>query len=450
MQESASPSNRNYRQYIAPVIAMLAAFVVYYCMYGFRKPFTVAAWEGATVFGVLQLKTAMAIAQVFGYTLAKLWGTRVCSGVSYNRLIYLLYTCIFFAGLSLLSLPYLGDYMVVGMFFNGLSLGMVWGLVMRPLEGRQLTEFLIAGLCVSFIIAGGHVKSTGAFFLQDSQWFADTFNKNEAWMPFVTSMIYLPFLVVAALVLFKMPRPTNDDKIARHERKTMEAADRLAFLKHHAVCLIPLAITYFLLTAFRDYRDLFQKEMFVSLGIESADAFARSEEIVAFGVIVVLSIFVFIKKSLPALVVCHVVMAGGLFFCGLVTWLMRAGHMEGMNWMVLSGFGAYVCYIAFHCIVFERMVAYTRAPGNSVFALMLFDFIGYVAATGLMVISDLFFVDVLKNQNHLDFFVGFTWILTFVGGGAVLVSMAFVTRLTVWGRQTSNEVVETPQTGVVQ
>ncbi len=32
--------------------AALAAFGVYFCMYGFRKPFTVASFEGLAYFGV--------------------------------------------------------------------------------------------------------------------------------------------------------------------------------------------------------------------------------------------------------------------------------------------------------------------------------------------------------------------------------------------------------------
>ena len=44
------------------------------------------------------------------------------------------------------------------MFFNGLPLGMIGGLVVRYLEGRRASELLLAALSCSFIVASGAVK----------------------------------------------------------------------------------------------------------------------------------------------------------------------------------------------------------------------------------------------------------------------------------------------------
>ena len=52
------------------------------------------------------------------------------------------------------------------MFANGLSLGLVFGLVLGFLEGRRVTEALIAGLCASFILADGIMKSVGTWLLE--------------------------------------------------------------------------------------------------------------------------------------------------------------------------------------------------------------------------------------------------------------------------------------------
>ena len=42
---------------------------------------------------------------------------------------------------------------------------MVFGLVLGFLEGRQTTELLAAGLCASFILADGIMKSVGQNFI---------------------------------------------------------------------------------------------------------------------------------------------------------------------------------------------------------------------------------------------------------------------------------------------
>lgn len=415
-----------FRQYVGPVLAMAAAFVVYYCMYAFRKPYGAASWDGEFFGTAIQVKTALAVSQIIGYAWAKLIGTRICSGIRYERVVYVLLGCMLFAWLSLLALPYLGAYKFVAMFFNGLSLGMIWGFVMRPLEGRAMTEMLIAGLCVSFIIASGDVKSTGKW-LMGTEYFTTNFGGNEAWMPFLTASIYFPFLILGAIALFALPQPTDLDRQTRSERRGMRAEDRRAFLRHHLVLLIPLGFTYFLLTAYRDFRDTFQAEIFASLEITDSSAFSTTERYVAFGVVAILSIFIFIKNSRLALAVCHWVMAIGLIFCGLSTWMLKAGILSGYWWMVMAGLGAYICYIAFHCIVFERMVAYTRSPGNAVFAMMIFDFVGYVAAILFMIVADL-----LKESNHLEVLVMFTWALTIGGAGAIFVSLYSIRRLAVF------------------
>ncbi len=74
----------------APVFsayAILTSFVVYFSMYAFRKPFAAATFENQYFFGSnLELKTALVISQIIGYTISKYLGIKVCSEVhSENR-----------------------------------------------------------------------------------------------------------------------------------------------------------------------------------------------------------------------------------------------------------------------------------------------------------------------------------------------------------------------------
>ncbi len=58
--------------------AAFAAFGVYFCMYGFRKPFTVASFEGLSYFGV-DYKILIIIAQAIGYFISKFIGIKFIS-----------------------------------------------------------------------------------------------------------------------------------------------------------------------------------------------------------------------------------------------------------------------------------------------------------------------------------------------------------------------------------
>ena len=50
--------------------AIAVSFSTYFCMYGFRKAFSVARFEDQAVW-IFDLKIALVISQIVGYTLAK-------------------------------------------------------------------------------------------------------------------------------------------------------------------------------------------------------------------------------------------------------------------------------------------------------------------------------------------------------------------------------------------
>ena len=60
------------------VYAMVASFSTYACMYAFRKPFTVATFEGLSWAGI-DYKIVLITAQVLGYTASKFIGIKVVS-----------------------------------------------------------------------------------------------------------------------------------------------------------------------------------------------------------------------------------------------------------------------------------------------------------------------------------------------------------------------------------
>src|SRR5579871_4814655 len=104
----------------------LTSFVVYACMYGFRKPFTAASYSGITFFHI-SYKVVLVIAQVLGYMLSKFYGIRFIAGMRPERRAGYIVLLIFVAWASLLLFAFVpAPYNFIFMFINGLPLGMVW------------------------------------------------------------------------------------------------------------------------------------------------------------------------------------------------------------------------------------------------------------------------------------------------------------------------------------
>src|SRR6266511_5070902 len=261
--------------------AIAAAFTTYFCMYAFRKPFAAATFEGEYFLGsAVALKTAIVISQIFGYALSKYIGIKVCSEVSSARRAVTLVTLIIWAELALVAYGLVPNSLkTVAIFFNGLPLGMVWGLVVWYLEGRRTSELLLAGLSCSYIVSSGIVKDLGRAMMDGgvAVWWSHVplvghfissglGKVSEGWMPATIGLHFLPVFLVAVWMLNQLPRPNDADVTARSKRQTLSGADRLAFIRQFLPGLALLCIAYFFLTAYRDFRDNYQVEIFDGLG----------------------------------------------------------------------------------------------------------------------------------------------------------------------------------------
>lgn len=400
--------------------AMTAAFGTYFCMYAFRKPFSAAEFDGETFLGSeVTLKTAFVISQVIGYTLSKYAGIKVLSELSHSRRAKVLVALIVLAQLALLlfgALPAEGK--VFAIFLNGLPLGMVWGLVVSYLEGRQTSELLLAGLSCSFIIASGVVKDIGRWMMAD-------LGVSEAWMPVaVGSLFLIPFFGFVTL-LNQIPEPTPADIEKRVKRPPMTAAQRRHFVASFLPGLAAILLVYFFLTAFRDFRDNYGVELFRELGYENKPAvFSQSELVVAFGVMVAMALLNLIKDNRWGLMAAFGIMIFGMCLVGIGTYLLEAGSIDGMTWMILTGLGAYLTYVPYNSVLFDRMIAYTRVQGTAVFAIYLADALGYTGSVGIQLYKDLG----QSSESRLGFFTGYSYLLCIVGVALLLFSAAYFWR----------------------
>ena len=92
--------------------------------------------------------------------------------------------------------------------------------------------------------------------------------------------------------------------------------------------------------------------------------------------------------------------------------------------MILIGFGAYLAYVPFGAVLFERIMASTKAVGTAVFAIYLCDAVGYTGSVGIQLYKDL-------GQPQLDYYQFlrlFTYTMAFVGTTLFAISSVYFYR----------------------
>lgn len=391
--------------------AAVAAFAAYFAMYGFRKPFTAGIFEGTFPGTEVTLKTAYVLSQVIGYVISKYIGVKVCSETTGMRRGVLLVSFIVFAEASLVLFAVLPPaWRTLAMFANALPLGMIWGLIVSYLEGRRCSDFVLAGLCGSFIVASGAVKDIGLWLMND-------FGIPEIWMPAATGALFLPVFFLAVGGLAHLPPPGPADEALRVRRVPMDKHSRRAFLRRFLPGLALLFALYFLLTAYRDFRDNYGIEIFTGLGygVHDAGLFTRTEIPVAIGALAALAAINWIRDNRRALTVMFLIMIGGMAIMFISTYLARAGWISGLSWMIATGLGTYLTYVPFNAVFFERLMAATGSVGTAVFGIQLADSIGYSGSALVQLFKDLG----QNDMTRLVFFQDFSLLL----GGAGVISL---------------------------
>jgi hypothetical protein len=394
----------------------LAAFGTYACMYGFRKPFTAGTYVDAP-FGP-GAKAWLVGAQVLGYTLSKIIGIRVISEMNPARRRITLLGLIAFAEVALLLFAVVpAPFHTVCLFFNGLPLGLVFGLVLGFLEGRRLTEAFVAGLCASFILADGIAKSAGATLLAA--------NIPEPWMPAVAGLMFALPLLGFVWMLGRIPAPDAADVIARSERTPLDAAGRRAFLGRHGAGLILITLAYTLITVLRSFRADFAPELWAGLGTRTLPGlFTRSEMWVALAVIGVNALTVRIRDNRTAFFASIGVACAGLCLVAVALVLQSVGNLQPFTFMVLLGIGLYLPYVAVHTTVFERLIAFTRETGNIGFLMYLADAGGYLGYVGVMLVKN----NGLVGTELLPSFIRLSWAVVILAALAFIAAAVFFAR----------------------
>ena len=387
------------------IYAAIVVFLAYTMIFGFRKSFTVATFDGIMVAGY-SYKTMLVISQVLGYMLAKFYGIKYISELKRTgrgTIILVLTAISWLSWLCFALIPV--PYNIAFLFINGFPLGMLWGVVFSYIEGRRGTDFIGATLAVSFIFASGFVRSAGGWLMLE-------FQLSEFWVPFYTGLLFAVPLLLFVYLMEKIPPPEAQDISERMERTPMSAAQRNTFLKTFLPGLIACILIYTFATIFRDIRDNFGAEMWKEMGYFNQPAiFTKTETPITLIILLLIGSMVMIRNSFKALLVAHAFIGLGFLLAGLSTIAFTYNQLSPLWWMTTVGLGLYMVYIPFNAVFFERLIATFKYAGNVGFLIYLADSFGYIGSVGVLLSKEVFRV----QMNWVSFFSNSVILLSVIG-----------------------------------
>ena len=385
--------------------AAITVFLTYTMVFGFRKSFTVATFDGITIAGY-SYKTILVISQMLGYMLAKFYGIKYISELRRHgrgQIIIFLTSISWLSWLFFALVP--APFNILFLFINGFPLGMLWGVVFSYVEGRRSTDFIGATLAVSFIFASGFVKTVGA-------WLMLTFQVTELWVPFFTGLVFAGPLLLFVYLIERIPPPDEKDVTYRMNRVPMLVKDRKRFVNLFLPGLVACILIYVFATIFRDMRDNFSAEMWKEMGFfDKPELFAKTETPITIIILVLIGSMVLIRNSFKALMLSHLFIGIGFILAGLSSLMFIEKNLEPVWWMTMVGLGLYMVYIPFNSVFFERLIASFKHTGNVGFLIYLADSFGYVGSVGVMLSKEIFKVQL----NWVTFFSNSVIILSIFG-----------------------------------
>lgn len=381
---------------ISTFAIVVSVFLCYTGMYAVRKSFLAGQYTALFLGYGIDAKTVLVISQVLGYMVSKFVGIKIISEMPKSKRSKWLISFISFALLMLALFAVVpGEWKIVALFFNGLPLGMVFGIVFSYIEGRKNTEMLAAALSATFIFSTGLVKTVGLILMKD-------FNTDEYTMPFYTGLLFFPLFLFSVWILNKSKDPDASDIKARSERVPMYRKERKEFIKANGVGYFGLVAIYILLTVVRDFRDNFIVEFWAEQGYSGSPQIVTLTEIpVAIIVLAIAAAGILIRNNNKAFNSGMWLTAAGAVIIMIFTTLFNLGLISPVIWMVTSGIGIYLPYILFHCLVFERLVAVLNFKGNVGFLFYMADALGYLGSVTVLLLKEV----IGFKQTWAHFFV---------------------------------------------
>jgi len=400
------------------IYATFVAFLSYTSVYAYRKPFTVATFDGMVFWGI-RYQVLLIISQGLGYMLSKFFGIRFISEL---KRIGRWKTSAILIGSAWLSLLIFGfipaPWGMLCLFVNGFMLGFMWGIIFSYVEGRRATDLIGSAMAVSFIFAGGFTRAVAV-------WLRDTWQVPEQWLAFATGLIFALPLIIFIYLLERIPEPDEADIQERAVRLPMTKESRLKFLRSFGWGIFAITVTYLFLTIMRDIRDNFMANLWSELGYGKKPAiFTQTETITSVAILIMMSLLIIVRKNIKALRMIHWVILTGFLLAGISSLLFVTGNLNGALWMQLVGLGLYMGYIPFNCIFFERLIASFRIAGNVGFLIYLVDAYGYLGSSFVVLTKEIFQI----NLTWSEFYPNSVIIFSVIGVAGTIFSLVYFTR----------------------
>jgi len=415
MLSTPTKTSFNRQQILTALYAALIAFLTYASVYAYRKPFTVATFEGLRFWDV-SYQTLLIISQGVGYMISKFYGIKFISELKRLGRWRTSAALIGTAWIALLIFAIIPPpYGMLCLFVNGFMLGFMWGIIFSYVEGRRATDFIGSAMAVSFIFAGGFTRSVAV-------WLRDDWQVPEKWLGFTTGLIFVVPLILFLYLIEKIPAPDREDEKERTVRVPMDKESRKKLIRQFGLGLIVITITYLFLTVMRDIRDNFMSNMWNDLGYGKKPAiFTRTETITSVIILATMSLLVMIRNNFKAFQIAHGVIAFGFLMAGISSVLFLTGNMDGRYWMQLTGLGLYMGYIPFNCIFFERMIASFRIAGNVGFLIYIADAYGYLGSMSVVLTKEILRV----QMNWVSFYSTAVIVFSVVGVAGTILSLIY-------------------------
>ena len=319
-------SNKKLSNFLFVLWAGGAALLSYSLVYALRKPFTAAAFEGLEAFG-MDYKVVATITQILGYLIAKFIGIKLISELKKEHRLRFIIISVIVAEASLILFATLPTpYNVFAMFFNGLSLGCMWGVIFSFIEGRRTTDILASLLGISIVISSGVAKSLGLFTMQ-------TLHISEFWMPAFIGAFALPLLATLGYIMNRLPQPTAEDIATKSQRVPLNGQQRRALFINFMPVLILLLVANLMLVILRDIKEDFLVNIIDMKG-HSSWLFAQVDSIVTLIILALFGVMGFIKSNIKVLVILLSMVVAGTATLSFVSFNYDALQLNTITWLV--------------------------------------------------------------------------------------------------------------------
>ena len=349
-------SNRRLADFLFILWAGGAALLSYSLVYTLRKPFTAATFDGIEAFG-FDYKVLVTIIQIAGYLIAKFIGIKLISELKRENRLKFILVSIAVAELSLVAFGALPTpYNMFAMFFNGLSLGCMWGVIFSFIEGRRTTDVLASLLGYS---------------------------------------------------LTRLPQPTAQDKEQKSSRVTLNGKQRKELFIDFMPFLVLLFVANLMLVVLRDIKEDFLVKI-IDMNGQSSWMFAQVDTVVTLIILALFGAMAFVKSNIKVLVALLGLVVLGTATMSFISFNYDSLQLDAITWLFVQSLCLYIAYLCFQSIFFDRFIACFKIKGNVGFFIVTIDFIGYTGTVLVLMFKEFAHADInwLEFYNILSGYVG--------------------------------------------